>query len=300
MSSSDTPLVSVVTPSFNKGRFIEETIRSVLSQDYPRIEYIIIDGGSTDGTRAILEKYSRKIAFVSEPDKGQSDAINKGWRLAKGDILAYLNADDTYTPGAVRAAVESFSKNPDAGLVYGDGILTDESGRVISTHSAGEFSLRDLLYCRDNILQPAVFIRRAVYDRIGGIDEELPLAMDLDYWIRTGLLFPAVYTRQPLATAKIYAEAKSAALMHQYVSDYDHILAKVFADPNLPPGLAHEKNAIYTYVYTKGALDYLHLGMVREGLSMLWKAFWLNPSRCIADTFILIGQSGLRKLRRSV
>jgi len=293
------PLVSIVTPSFNKGQYIEETIQSVLSQDYPCIEYIVIDGGSTDGTRAILEKYTGRIQWVSEPDKGQSDAINKGWRRAKGDIIAYLNADDTYTPGSVRTAVEFLSDHPEAGMVYGDGILTDGTGRVLSTHRAGEFSLRELVYCRDTILQPAVFLRREVFDTIGGIDDALHLAMDLDYWIRTGLHFPIVYIPQPLATAKVYGEAKSVALMHKYVADYEHILAKIFSDQDLPSDLAAEKNAVYTWIYTKGGLDYLHIGMVHDGLRYLGMAFRRNPFRCVADCLTLVGSYITGRIRGS-
>ncbi|MFA5267765.1 MAG: glycosyltransferase family 2 protein [Methanoregula sp.] len=285
---NDQPLVSIVTPSFNKGPYIEETIQSVRNQTYPCIEHIVIDGGSTDETLSILEKYSGDITWVSERDNGQSDAINKGWRRARGEIIAYLNADDTYPPDAVATAVTYFEEHPDAGMVYGDGILTDETGKFIQAYHAGEFSLRDLVYCRDNILQPALFLRKAVYDRIGGIDEELHLAMDLDYWIRAGLLFKVAYLPTPLATAKIYGDAKSVALMHKYVSDYEHILEKVFADPHLPPELAAEKNAVYNYVYTKGGLDYIHLGMVRDGLKYLWKAFRMNPVRWLSNTLWIL------------
>lgn len=290
------PLVSIVTPSFNKGPYIEETILSVRNQTYPRIEHIVIDGGSTDETLSILEKYSGDIIWISERDNGQSDAINKGWRRSHGEIIAYLNADDTYPPDAVAIAVTYLEEHPDAGMVYGDGILTDENGKFIQTYHAGEFSLRDLIYCRDNILQPALFLRKAAYDRIGGIDENLHLAMDLDYWIRAGLLFRVAYIPIPLATAKIYGDAKSVALMHKYVSDYEHILEKVFADPHLPLELATEKNAVYNYVYTKGGLDYIHLGMVKDGLRYLWKAFRMNPFRCIANVFTLLGQFASREL----
>jgi glycosyltransferase involved in cell wall biosynthesis len=297
---NDHPLVSIVTPSFNKGPYIEETLQSVRNQTYPRIEHIVIDGGSTDETLSILEKYSGDIVWVSEPDKGQSDAINKGWRRVNGEIIAYLNADDTYPPGAVATAVQYLDEHPDVGLVYGDGILTDETGKFIQTYHAGEFSLRDLVYCRDNILQPALFLRKTVYDKIGGIDENLHLAMDLDYWIRAGLLFKVAYIPTPLATAKIYGDAKSVALMHKYVSDYEHILEKVFADPHLPPELAAEKNAVYNYVYTKGGLDYIHLGMVRDGLRYLWKAFRLNPVRCMVNVLVMLGQFGSRKVKSRI
>jgi glycosyltransferase involved in cell wall biosynthesis len=297
---NDQPLVSIVTPSFNKGPYIEETLLSVRNQTYPRIEYIVIDGGSTDETLSILEKYSGDITWISEPDKGQSDAINKGWKRARGEIIAYLNADDTYPPDAVATAVMYLEEHPDTGMVYGDGILTDETGKFIQTYHAGEFSLRDLVYCRDNILQPALFLRRSVYDRIGGIDENLHLAMDLDYWIRAGLLFKVAYIPAPLATAKIYGDAKSVALMHKYVSDYEHILEKVFADPHLPPELAAEKNAVYNYVYTKGGLDYIHLGMGKDGLRYLWKAFRMNPFRSVTNMLFILGQFGYRKVRNGV
>lgn len=287
---NDPPLVSIVTPSFNKGPYIEETILSVRNQTYPRTEHIVIDGGSTDETLTILEKYAGDIVWVSEPDRGQSDAINKGWRRAQGEILAYLNADDTYPSDAVAIAVRYLDEHPDTGMVYGDGILTDETGKFIRTYHAGEFSLRDLIYCRDNILQPALFLRRSVYDKIGGIDENLHLAMDLDYWIRAGLLFKVAYLPIPLATAKVYGDAKSVALMHKYVRDYEHILEKVFADPHLPPELAAEKNAVYNYVYTKGGLDYIHLGMMQEGLKYLGKAFRMHPGRCVLNILTLIIQ----------
>jgi len=291
------PLVSIVTPSFNKGPYIEETIQSIQNQSYTNIEHIVIDGGSTDGTLEILKKYEGRISWISEPDHGQSDAINKGWKRAKGEIIAYLNADDTYTPDAVMTAVSYLNEHSDVDLVYGDGILTDENGKFIRTYRAGEFSMRDLIYCRDNILQPALFFRKAVYDLIGGIDESLNLAMDLDYWIRAGLLFRIAYIPRPLAVAKIYRDAKSVALMHRYVSDYEHILEKVFMDPCLPSDLAREKNAVYNYIYTKGGLDSIHLGMVRDGSGYLWKAFRMNPFRCLGNVILLLGQFGCRIVR---
>jgi len=294
--TSDKTLVSIITPSFNKGPYIEETIQSIRNQSYTTIEHIVIDGGSTDETLTILKKYNGLVSWFSEPDNGQSDAINKGWKIAQGDIIAYLNADDTYTPDAVATAVTYLKEHPDVSMVYGDGIMTDETGKFLRMGCAGEFSLRELIYCRNYILQPAVFLRRAVYDRIGGVDENLHLAMDLDYWIRAGLLFKAVHISVPLATAKVYQDAKSVALMHNYVSDYEHILKKVFADPHLPRELAAEKNSVYNYVYVKGGLDYIHLNMGREGLHYLGKAFRMNPFRCSQNILLLLGQYGYRKI----
>jgi glycosyltransferase involved in cell wall biosynthesis len=294
------PLVSIVTPSFNKGPYIEETIVSIRNQTYKNIEHIVIDGGSKDETLAVLKKYEGQIFWISEPDNGQSDAINKGWKMARGDIIAYLNADDAYPPDAIKTAVEYLVRNPDVGVVYGDGILTDETGKILSVHHSGEFNIRDLVYCRNNILQPALFLRREVYDEIGEIDVTLHLAMDLDYWIRAGLHFKVAYIPIPLAVAKIYGDAKSVALMHRYVGDYEHILEKVFTDPHLPHELMAEKDAVYNYIYTKGGLDYINLGMGKEGLRYIAHALRMNTIRCVANTVILIGHYCTGKLHDCV
>src|ERR1035437_5829495 len=140
------PLVSIITPSYNQAQFLEKTILSVLSQNYPNIEYIIIDGGSTDNSADIIRKYENKISFwISEKDKGQSDAINKGWKRAKGKYCSYLNSDDELVPGAVSKIVEAFEKNQDAGVVYGDYTFIDENEKEISRERGRQTDLRKLL-----------------------------------------------------------------------------------------------------------------------------------------------------------
>ena len=152
------PLVSIVTPSYNKGSFVEETILSIKNQTYPHIEHIVMDGGSTDGTLDIMRKYSDSITWISEPDKGQSDAINKGWRMAKGEILAYLNADDTYMPWAVETAMKFLEQNPDLDMVYGDCNIINEQGTVIDRYPSTEFDLIKLASSQNMIPQPTVFL----------------------------------------------------------------------------------------------------------------------------------------------
>src|SRR5450432_4663135 len=124
------PLVTVVTPSYNQGHFIRATIESVLSQDYPQVEYIIMDGGSTDQTASVVRDYASRLTFISEKDRGQSHAINKGFQMAKGSILAWLNSDDFYLPGSIGTAVDSLQGNAAAGAVYGEGYLIDRSGNT--------------------------------------------------------------------------------------------------------------------------------------------------------------------------
>jgi len=179
------PLVSIVTPSYNQGAFLEATIRSVLEQDYENIEYIVIDGGSTDNSREILQHYSDRIAYwVSEKDRGQTDAINKGFAAAHGSILAWLNSDDTYTPGAIRYAVDFLEKNPEIGLVYGDLNFIDEQERVVGKFAAAQTDLRRLRRGYVHIPQPASFFKAAHWKQVGPLDPSFFFAMDYDLWVR--------------------------------------------------------------------------------------------------------------------
>jgi len=275
------PLVSIVTPSFNKGPYIEETIMSIRNQTYKKIEHIVIDGGSTDETIEILKRYNNCLEWISEQDSGQSDAINKGWRRVNGDIIAYLNADDTYLPGTVEAAVNFFENNPEIYMLYGDGITSDELGNDPLPFHCGEVMMKDLVFCQDNIFQPSVFLRKEIFATVGDVDVKLHLAMDLDYWLRIALIYRIGYLSQPLSVAKIYRDAKSAAYMHKYVIEYEYILDKLFANTNLPPQILTWRKDAYTFVYAKGGLDYLHAGMIKDGMRCLWKSFRMKPAGCI-------------------
>jgi glycosyltransferase involved in cell wall biosynthesis len=206
------PLVTVVTPSYNQGRFIRATIESVLSQDYPHVEYIIMDGGSTDETAAVVKDYAGKLTFISEPDRGQSHAINKGFRLARGTIVSWLNSDDVYLPGAIRKAVDGFTRNPVAGAVYGEGYLMDREGRISCRFPHTEpLNLWKLVYLSDYILQQTVFFRRDVLDDVGDLDEDLHYSMDWDILIRIASKYPLEYIPEYMGCLREYEEAKSSA-----------------------------------------------------------------------------------------
>lgn len=179
------PLVSIITPSFNQGKFLEETILSVLNQDYPRIEYIIVDGASSDNTIEVAKKYESRLAsWVSEPDKGQTDAINKGFGLATGEILAWLNSDDVYYPGAVSEAVKYLLDHPQIGMVYADLDFIDEKGRVIGKFNAAQTDLPKLRRGYVHIPQPSAFFRADLWKKVGPLDSSFFFAMDYDLWTR--------------------------------------------------------------------------------------------------------------------
>lgn len=205
-------LVSIVTPSFNQARFLEKTIQSVLMQDYPELEYFVIDGGSNDGSREIIQKYAGRLAgWVSEPDRGQTDAINKGFGMARGDVLAWLNSDDTYQPGAVREAVAYLQAHPEVAMVYGDTSFIDEDDRVIGKFPARQTNYRLLRQGYVHIPQQAAFFRTDLWRQVGPLDPSFYFAMDYDLWVRLAARGPLVYHPRPWANFRLHGSGKTIA-----------------------------------------------------------------------------------------
>ena len=210
MKSLEQPLVSIITPSYNQANFLEETIRSVLDQGYPNLEYIIVDGGSTDGSLEIIQKYADRLAWwVSEPDQGQTDAINKGFSQAKGEILAWLNSDDTYLPGAVAEAVGYLQAHPEIGTVYGDANLIDDEGNVIGRFPAKQTDNRRLMRGYVHIPQQATFFRKELWRKVGPLDPTFFFAMDYDLWVRLSQHAPLKYYSRLWANFRLHGGAKS-------------------------------------------------------------------------------------------
>jgi len=210
LTAKDRPLVSIVTPSYNQAAYLEETISSVLDQDYQFLEYIIVDGGSTDGSVEIIEKYANELAWwVSESDRGQTDAINKGFSRAKGEILAWINSDDTYLPGAVAEAVEFLDAHPDIGMVYGDANLVDVDGEVIGRFPARQTDNRRLMRGFVHIPQQAAFFRADIWRKVGPLDPSFYFAMDYDLWVRISQHSPIEYYPRLWANFRLHGDAKS-------------------------------------------------------------------------------------------
>ncbi len=229
----DAPLVSIVTPSYNQGRFIRSTILSVLSQDYPWLEYWVIDGGSTDETLAILREFEHdpRLHWVSEPDRGQSDAINRGLARCSGELFAWLNTDDQLLPGAVRRVVEAWLAGGRAGLVYGRARLIGESGEDLGYCPAqsSQMTLEQLLKLRYFLPQPATFAPTAAVRAVGGVDLALHYAMDFDLWVKLAARLPIQYTPFDLAQFRLHPASKTVALSTRFIGDVAAVLDRAAA-----------------------------------------------------------------------
>ncbi len=205
------PLISIITPSYNQGPFIEETIRSILCQDYPLVEYLVMDAGSTDETVSILEHYSECIAWVSEPDEGQADAINKGMARANGQIIAYLNSDDYYLPGVLHRVAAQFRQHPENRLIYGDCMAIWGDGSEKGLIVGHPFNMKRVVQRGEFVPQQSAFWSRAATNQAGYFDKSLHFAMDYDYFIRLGETGPVQYVPETWACFRFAPHTKSVS-----------------------------------------------------------------------------------------
>lgn len=223
---NDLPSISIVTPSFNQAAFVEQTIRSVLDQGYPQLEYRVMDGGSTDGSADIIRRFDDRLTgWVSEPDGGQADAIARGFEACSGEILAYLNSDDVYLPGTLDAIGRAFAAHPEVDLIYGDLVFVSAAGAPLVIDVLPRFRAADLRrVCV--IPQPAAFWRRSIYDQAGGIDPEFKFALDYDLFLRMldagGRM---MHLPRLLAEFRRHGEAKTTRMVDQWSAE-DRLLRK--------------------------------------------------------------------------
>jgi glycosyltransferase involved in cell wall biosynthesis len=239
--------VSVITPSFNQARYLPATLASVRGQDYPCIEHIVLDGGSTDGSVEILRN-TPGIHWISEKDRGQVHALNKGFALATGDILTWLCSDDTFSPNTVSAAVAALQRT-DADLVYGEGEVIDEHGKYITMARVTPFDYRLLLCCNNWLPQPAVFFRRKLLEKSGPLREEFNNSFDYELWLRMAQYSSFVYVPEIRAQLRRHPEAKTVALAHVSLQDYDKIRAEYWSHSGLPMFLCRKPWFLAVHYY---------------------------------------------------
>lgn len=271
------PLVSIVTPSYNQARFLEQTLLSVLTQDYPRIEYIVVDGNSTDGSMDILRKYADRLAWwTSEPDRGQADAINKGFQHASGAIVGWINSDDLYYHAhVIHQAVEAFQDHPEAGMVYADGLKINGEGFLIDWFHYPQYSLKDLLGF-NILLQPASFMRREALQAGGYLPLESNLTLDHELWIRIAARYPLVHVQGTWAVERSHESAKTLSLAAHYGPDAFQLVDSLRRDPLFAPTIDQSFQEIYAGLHVFSARRLIDARQPRQALRHFWQGFRLS------------------------
>lgn len=270
-------LVSIVTPSYNQSAFLEETILSVLEQENVDIEYIIIDGGSTDGSLDIIEKYAGRLAWwVSERDTGQAEAINKGLRRATGGYIAWLNSDDLYLPGAVAQAAAALGANPEVGFVFGDAVTIDTQGRKLNDLNFGDWGLEELMAFRI-ICQPAVFMRRSILEQAGYLDTTYHYMLDHHLWLRLARVAPIKHVHSTWAAARHHPWAKNVAQPAGFSRETLCLLEWMREQPDLAPLVASNRRRVEAGAYRLNARYLLDGGSPGPALRAYGNALVRSP-----------------------
>lgn len=315
------PLVSIITPSYNQAPYLEKTIRSVLGQNYQPLEYIIVDGASTDGSLEIIKRYSEEISWwISEPDSGQADAINKGFSRAKGEIIGWLNSDDIYLPGALQQAVDILASQPEHGLVYSDAITIDADGTPLNFLEFGDWRLLDLISFRI-VCQPAVFFRREALEKAGSLNLNYHYLLDHHLWVRIARGAPIQHASPDYklasarngnrfnglwAAARHHPEAKNVAHPAAFSREILKLLDWMERQPDLSEMINGSPRKVYGGAYRLHARYLLDGGQPQEALNSYWRAFRYDPGYTLKHlnrilysmTAVLFGDNSAEKLKK--
>ncbi|MFN2214379.1 MAG: glycosyltransferase family 2 protein [Anaerolineales bacterium] len=271
------PLVSVITPSYNQAQYLEDSIESVFAQDYPSLEYLIADGGSTDGSIEIIRKYESQLAWwVSEADEGQAAAINKGMAQAQGEIVAWLNSDDLYLPGAIKEAVRAFQENPRVKMVFGNAITIDAQGVPLKELVFPDWELEDLIGFRI-ICQPAVFMRREVYRQVSGLDPRYHFMLDHHLWIRIASTGSILHRDSFWAAARHHEAAKNVSQAPAFGRETLEVLDWMQQQEDLSTIIKEHKRKVMAGAYRLNGRYLLDGGLYRAALKSYARAFINQP-----------------------
>jgi GT2 family glycosyltransferase len=300
-------LVSIITPSYNQAPFLEQTIQSVLEQNYPHIEYIVVDGGSTDDSVEVIQKYADRLAYwISEKDSGQAEAINKGFARANGEIVAWLNSDDYYLRHTISIVVRCFEQNPDVVMLYGNMFAVDENGQTINVLKYKQLSLEDLL-CFQIIGQPSVFFRRSVLEKVGWLDPTFHFMLDHHLWIRLAQQGRILHIPQVWSAARYHPQAKNRARAAEFGREAFQVLEWAKKQPDLAEVVSKVKRRALASAHRYNARYLLDGGQTAAALGAWFRALFIHPPTAlgrlnlfISAILILTGLNGLREaiLRR--
>jgi len=282
------PLVSIVTPSLNQAQYLEETIRSVLLQSYPNLEYIIIDGGSTDNSVEIIQKYEPWLAYwVSEPDEGQSHALNKGFRNSHGEILAWLNSDDIYLPNAILNQVATLLKKTNYGIVFSDVNFIDDTGKLIYKGYGRSYSVFELL--RFSIpMQPTVFFQREIWDQVGDFNQDFHFSLDSEYWLRASKVTKFCYEPTSIASYRLHNSSKTISNRQGFFKEWIAIADSYFLDEEEIKKELPDEEIVYAEIYARIATDETEFGSLKKALGYLVQSVKLKFRLRILKVFPLL------------
>ncbi|KAF0111856.1 MAG: putative glycosyltransferase [Chloroflexi bacterium] len=299
---SSLPLVSIITPSYNQASFLEKTICSVLDQDYSNIEYLVADGGSNDGSVEIIKKFSQRISWwVSEKDSGQAEAINKGLKRARGDVIAWINSDDYYIPGAVSEAVQALIDHPEAGFVFGNVRVVDRHGKILNHITYGDWGFRELMSFYI-IGQPAVFMRRNVLEKVGLLDSSYHYLLDHQLWLRLALTSGMKYIPRLWATAHYHEGCKNLAQAAEFGKEALRIVQWMEETPAFDAYFHPNQRMIRAGAERLNGFYLLEAKEYSAAFRAYWKSFLLRPAtvkqewyRMVYAFFAPLGLDGLKE-----
>ncbi len=295
------PLVTIITPSFNQAQFLEATINSVLNQHYPNLEYMVLDGGSSDGSVEILKRYDTQLAWwVSEPDNGQADAFNKGLARAKGKYIGWLNSDDLYLSGSLQSAIQLLEDNPEVAFVFGNVQAIDASGNVTNIMRYEDWQLEDLM-CFNIIGQPGVFMRRDLLQKVGGLDPSYHFLLDHHLWLRLALQGQMLFSSQTWSAARFHVAAKNVSQAALFGEEAFRIVEWMENDPAFSDLFLENQKKIYAGAHRMNARYLLDGGKNRAALKSYWQGLRCHFSTVIPEwhrmVFALLGMVGLGELK---
>lgn len=277
------PLVSVITPAYNRADYLEEVIQSVLAQDYPNIEYIVLDDGSTDGTAAIIDRHRGQIRAETHTNMGETQTVNRGFALASGAIVGVINSDDPLLPGAISKSVETFAADPRLIVTYPDWNMIDAHGTLIRTVRPPDYDYVDMLRWHHCLPGPGAFFRKEVADRLGGRDARFRYIADFDFWLRAGLIGPFAHIPEVLATFRNHPSgASSASRGRRMAQEHLDLVRKIYALPDLPaPARAVRREAFSSAYYVGGAVSSSRSSMLKKKLYV--QAMLYRPTKYAAE-----------------